>query len=336
MAQPHTAQPAKLPGFENNTRLRKKYLATQTRPTGGGLSSPVLTVSKVGLLKGIHLHISGTISSGGLSALNALGKASIIKRVTVRVNNGNVLFSVSGPGYHWLLRDNLDGYYNPFPGSDARSAVATGAYDVSMYIPLMLNEHDAKGLIMLQNEGTQLTVEIDWESDANIATGISSMTGNAVPTLEFFQLPKSEADWPNIFLLHSIIEDQLVISATSGDQTYAWPKGNVYLAMYHGYGFGVSGADSWTRAALRANQTDYLEDWLPAYADYKWANDHPTTRPAGTFNFDLIGSSGLGAFGGARDQIDSAYAAEIQTVVTVNAAKTLYAIRRMLIPATYP
>lgn len=336
MPQAQLAQPAKLPGFENNTRLRKKYLATQVRPTGGGLSSPTLAISKVGLLKGIHLDITGTISSAGLSNLNALGKSSIIKRVTVRVNNGNVLFSMSGPGYHYLLRDNLDGYFNPFPGSDARSAVATGAYNVSMYIPLMLNEHDAKGLIMLQNEGTLLTLEIDWESDANIATGISSMTGNAVPTLEFFNLPKDQTDWPNIFLLHSIIEDQLPISATSGDIVYPWPKGNVFLAMYHGYGFGVSGADSWTRAALRANQTDFLEDWLPAYADYVWANNHPTTRPAGTFAFDLIGSSGLGAFGGARDQIDSAFAAEINSVVTINAAKTLYSVRRMLIPAVYP
>jgi len=331
---PNTAQPAHIPGFEFNTRLRRKVLPAITRPPGGGLSSPVTQIAKVGLLKGIHLAITGSLG-GTLTSPNALGKSSIIKRVRVSINNGNVLFSMSGPGYHYLLRDFLDGYYNPFPGSDARSAVAPGAFDISMYIPIMLNEHDAKGLLMLQNEGTYVTLEVEWEADANVASAPTFTSCQAVPTVEWFQVPAQQNDWPDIFNFHSIIEDQIVVSQTSGDFQYRWPPGNIYLAMYHGYGFGAAGADNWTQAILRANQTDAIYQDNPAWQSYLWANNHPTTRPSGVFAFDLLGSSGLGAFGMPRDQIDSAAAADIYSVVTVSASGTLYAVRRMLIPAQY-
>lgn len=326
-------QPSHIPGFDNNTRLRTKVQPSITRPTGGGLTS--FSLSKVGLLKGIHLGITGAITSGGLSALNAAGKSSIVKRVRCSVNNGNMVFSVSGVQFHWILRDFIDGYYNPFPGGDGRSAVATGNYRIDMYIPIMINERDPIGLFLLQNEQTVVTVEIEWESDVTVATGITTLTGTAVPTLEFFQVPQYQADWPDIFTFHSIIGDENVVAQASGDYSYAWPKGNVYLQMLHGYGIGVSGTDSADKIILRANQTDTLYEHTPSYQDFLFADNHPTTRPAGVYALDLMGSSGIGAFGSARDQIDSASAADLYSILTVNAAKTLHSVRRMLIPAQY-
>lgn len=327
-------QPAAAIPFSQSTRLRSKILPTITRPTGGGLSSPATQLPQVGLLKGIHLAITGTLG-GTITSPNALGQASILKRVSLSVNNGNKLFSVSGAGYFYLLRDFLDGYYNPFPASTARNAVATGAVNLDLYIPVMLNEHDPIGLVMLQNQATLVTLELEWESDANVGTGATFTNFQAVPTMEYFQVPDDIRSYPDLTVFHSIIEDQIVVSQTSGDFQYQWQRGNIYLQMLHGYGFAASGADNWTKAVLRANQSDVIYETTPSYQNFLWSDNHPTTRPAGVFGFDLLGSSGIGAFGSSRDQIDSTKAADIYSVITVTGAGTLYAIRRMLIPATY-
>src|SRR5574337_741646 len=117
-------------GFEQNTRQKTTILSTITRPTGGGLSTRDLP--KNGLLARIYLNISGSVA-GTLSAPNALGFASIVRRVRLRTNNQIEIFNVSGAGWAYLLQDHLElqtGFAQP--QATGRSAVTATTFNLDM------------------------------------------------------------------------------------------------------------------------------------------------------------------------------------------------------------
>src|SRR5262245_25575050 len=106
--------------FDAATRRKIIPLTSQSRPTGGGTIR--FTFPRSGLLARIYLGITGTVT-GSLSAPNGAGFASIVRRVRVYLNSGVELFSVSGPGYHYLLRGMSELQSDEVPQSNARSAV---------------------------------------------------------------------------------------------------------------------------------------------------------------------------------------------------------------------
>src|SRR5215469_8536273 len=153
-------------GFVANTRRKVVQLPTQTRPAGGGTTS--INLPKTGLLAGIFLAIRGTVG-GTVTTANALGYASIINRIRLTLNSGIDIFNVSGAGYNYLLREVVESEYVDISGqNNARSAVAAGAFNLDMFIPVAINMRDPLGLILLQNEQTLLTLNIDWNADGNV------------------------------------------------------------------------------------------------------------------------------------------------------------------------
>lgn len=312
--------------FEEKTRLYRATLPTLTKPASGGLTT--LALPKSGLLARLYLLITGSIA-GTLTAPNALGMASVIRQVRLTANSGLDIFNVSGAGYHYLLRNQHCIYFDPFPGSNARSAVTAAAFDVSMLIECQVNQNDPIGLIMLQNERTQLTLQVQWETDANVATG-ATVTASCIPIMEYFAVPVDEADWPPITVAHAHIEEQVAVPA-SGDFTYYWPRGNTYLQMLHGFGIGATPADNWSRVRIRQSQNTFLEDYTPGAASALYALNHPSARILGTIPIDFMGDDGLGAFGRPRDFINSAVLTDLATILTTTGSGTLYAVRRQIV-----
>jgi hypothetical protein len=318
-------------GFERNTRLKRVQLPTLTKPTGGGITS--IELPKTGFLARLYLNISGSIT-GTLSSPNALGMSSIIKRIRVTTNSGIDLYNVSGAGYGYLLQNFLElgtGPKAPSTQNMFNTAVSATSYNLNMMIPIQLNRRDPIGLILLQNEQLQVILTVEWEADATVATG-ATVTGTCVPTLEFFTVPPDKADWPELSFVHQVIEDQIAIGA-AGDYIYNLPRGNAYLQANLGYGISAVGADNWTRAILRINQSDILEDRTPANSNLLYSSmSEGQTRLAGVIPFDMLGSDGFGSYGSARDFINSALLTDLQVVLTTTATGTLYSVRRMLLP----
>jgi hypothetical protein len=194
----------------------------------------------------------------------------------------------------------------------------------------MLNMSDPVGLIMLQNEQLQVLLSVEWEADATVGTG-ATVTGTATPVIEFFTVPPDKADHPPLNVIHQIIEDQISIAAT-GDYIYNLPRGNTYLQLLLGYGINASAADNWTRAILRVNQSDIIEDWSVGVANAMDGYHSGYTRGLGEIPFDFLATDGLGNYGSARDAINSALLTDFQLVLTASATGTLYVVRRMLMP----
>lgn len=311
--------------FNLNTRRKSLIWEDIVRPTGGGIVPRSLP--KSGLLAGIVLAIRGTITSGGLSALNALGKASIIKRVRVAINGGLVVVDISGPGYHYLLRPHHDFGFDPHPQSDARSAVATGAFNLDMYIPLAYNLRDPIGLLMLQSDANQVQLTIEFEADANIATGITTLTCTVRPVPIYMAMPESEANLPPLNIFHQLLEESEAISAAT-TKNYVWPKGGTVIQMLHGAGMGVAGSDICTAYNVRAGQSDYIHRSDLQYFDVMEGVTTGHTRLAGTVPFDMAGTSGLGVYDLLRDPVDTTDTSDITSEITLSGATTLYSLRR--------
>lgn len=310
--------------------------ATLTKPPGGGTTSWQLPAA--GILKGIRLQITGAVS-GALSAPNAFGFSSVVRRIRLVPNVGNIIFDFSGQGYHWLLRDKMDEMYNPdfyvAASHGGRDPVAPTTFDISMYIPVMLNQREPVGMWMLQNLQSILTLFVDWEADATVATG-ATVTATAVPTLELLTVPDDYGDGsvyrPLFQRIHTILEEQETISAT-GDYTKTINRLGTFLQILHASNHGVAGADNFDHARLRINQTNWLDDKYPDYLNYQYSRNHPGLRRApGTIQFDFMSQSGLATYSNQRDTLDSTKLTDLASVVTISSTATvpttLYTIRR--------
>lgn len=314
--------------FNSLTRNKMARLPLLTRPTGGGTVQAQLP--KSGFLASLHLIIRGSVA-GALSAPNAQGFASIVRRVRLTTNAGIDIVNISGPGYFQLLQNLLEtGAFVPTTQNQGGTVVTATTFNLDMYIPLMINRKDPIGLVHLQNEQTVVTLSVEFEADATVATG-ATVTATVDPYIEFFTVPGSVEAYPPLNVLHIIQEENQVVSG-AGDVQYSPPRGNIYLALAHGMGMAASGADTWSRAFLRLNQTDniYADD-VPNHQDFLFRLLHGRARPLGTIFFDFMGNSGFGSYGLTRDVIDSSLVTDFQSVITATGATTLYTMRRQLL-----
>lgn len=308
------------------TATRRKILPIASKAKGS--ENPVtFRLPKVGILAGIHLLITGAVA-GTLSAPNAFGMASIVKRVRLTANNGIDILNFSGPEYHYLLRDQIEDYKDPVADSTARNVVTAVAFDISMYLPVAVNLRDPVGLLMLQSEGTEYTLTVEFEADATVATG-ATVTATVAPHLVLFSVPADRKDWPDFSRVHRIIAEEPVISAT-GEYRYKPPRGNAYLQLLYGLGMAQAGSDKFSRVQL-ATGSDVIMDLTPNAFDIEYSHTHGRARLAGTFVFDFLGSSGLGSYGSTRDIVYSQALTDLDVVITVSTADTLYALRREIV-----
>lgn len=316
-------------GFINNTRLKHIPLSSMTKPTGGGVTS--VTLPQTGILQGIHVPVSVTLS-GTLSNLNALGLASIIKRIQVKVNSGHTIYDVSGAGIFYLLKEMIQENYQVPAYSDALLAVSTGTKVLDFYLPIALNNRDEIGLIMLQNVATFVTLSIEWEADTTVATG-ATITGTATPFITILEVPDNVKDYPDMSTIHQVQEEQIAVSA-AGDFDHQISIGATLVGEYYLFSAG------YTSAQLRVQQSNILATLTPAQHrllyNFQTGRDLLLSGTAitGSNNrlfWDLAGSDGLGQLGSLRDFINTQALTNIFTRLTAVGAGTLYAVRRQIL-----
>ena len=318
--------------FVRSTRLKYLNLAAITKGTGGG-AFPVQLPSS-GLLHRVYLYASMTVA-GSLSAPNAKGACSIISNVRLDLNTGFQIFNISGAGYTWLLRDQIDLYQDPTPQNQGRNAVTATTFNLDMVLPVAINAKDPIGLIALQNQETIATLTVTFESDTTVATG-ATVTGSVSPLLAILEVPADPDNWPRLDVIHQILEDQASVPA-GADYTYNWPRGGTYLTVFH-----LMFANGFTQAVVRAQQSNYLATFTPgrmitlqnsiAQRDMTLAGGAITGVDKRIF-VDFAGSDGLGMFNTGRDVLPTKDLTDMATVITPAGAATLITLRRQLVQA---
>lgn len=314
--------------FDNATRRKIVQLTTQSKPTGGG--TVTFQLPRTGLLARVYLKIRGTVS-GTVTTANALGFSSIIRRVRLTANSGIDVFNMSGAGYHYLYHNMQEDEHDVAPQSDGQVAVTATTFNLDMVIPIQINQRDPVGLIMLQSEQTVLTLTVDFEADSGVVlSGGGTLVATVTPYLELFTVPVDSADWPPLNMVHQTLEDATAVAAT-GEFTYTWPRGNTYLQVIHGLGYGHTPSDDVDRVQVRLNQSDYLIDVDVDWFDLERNYSAGTPRNIGQFPIDLMGSAGLGMYDKMRDTINSALVTDLATVLNATATGTLTTVRRQLV-----
>jgi hypothetical protein len=316
--------------WPNNTRQFFTDLGAKAGPLAGG--AVTFDVPRVGILSSIHLMITGTVG-GTVNTPNPLGFSAAVSSVVVQANSGLQLVSLSGPGYHYLLRDQLEMLTDVASAEvNGRTAVTAAAFDDSMFIPIAINSRDPIGLINLQNEDTLLQIVVNFATP--VVTGGSTATFTALsaqPFLELFSMPINKDDMPRFDYAHTITEEQESI-AGAGVYTKNWLRGNIYLEMLHGVGIAVAPSDAFSTAQVRVDQNRFLyPNITPAFADKYYAKYRGRARLKGVLPIDFFNSSGLGNYASMRDAIDSAQLTDLSTLITATGAVTLYSTKRQLV-----
>lgn len=317
--------------FVDNTRLKLVKTQTMTRPVGGGQT--FVELPKAGILMGILIPISVTIA-GTLTVPNADGLASVIKRIRLQINAGQVIFDISGRGYFYLLSQMIQDNYNMAIYTNALAAVTAATFNLDIFIPVALNTRDEIGLIMLQSLQTFATLVIDWEADTTVATG-ATITGTASPELMIFEVPSDKADMPRLNTIHQVLEETVAISA-AGDYDHHIPIGATLVGEYYLIPAGYSNCQ------LRLQSSNVIEDFTPQQHRlfYLLVTSRDLTLAGAYTGFlnriflDFAGSDGLGQFGSVRDLINTGALSDIVTRITMVGATTLTAVRRQIVQLT--
>lgn len=314
--------------FNNSTRMKRAQIGTLTAPAAGGATT--LQLPKSGLLARLYLHINYVLAGAG-AVPNPLGMSSAIRRVRLTLNSGIQLVDISGPGYSYLMMEGQESAYHLGQiQHQGRVVVANGTYNLDMVLDVQINQRDPIGLIMLQNEETLATLTVDWEDPVTVNGAGSTATATCDVVMEWFTVPAKVEDWPPLNLVHQYLEETRVV-AGAGQVTYDVPRGNTYLALYHGLGIAVAGADGWSAASLRVNQSDFLEQHTPSSQDQVTIYQKGRARPLGGIFYDFLGASGMGSYGTSRDLFNSALVTSMDSVITATGAGTLYTLRRQLV-----
>lgn len=223
---------------------------------------------KVGLLKRIIALFEGTITlSGAGSTLGPEGPWSIISRLRLTANGNTALFDASGYGSMITSLFSAQGFSGyggrpivpdsatvPGPTATAFSAanyaagVANGAntWRFAIEIPLALADdwRDPVGLILAAAPDTVLQLEVTWCAAA-IATATSrsapithatntvTVSATLTPFVEFFTIPASPADYPDLRRIHTWSEQGPQNITANGDQDVVLQRGNTLMRVAH-------------------------------------------------------------------------------------------------------
>lgn len=325
--------------FETATRQNIRKIAQLPFQSAQRVSKDL---PRTGLLASLLIRVKGTLTvtnGTGTSALklNQYGRPfGLLDRVTVKTNNSTSIVDVSGHGL--ALRNMIDD--NAFfdvpaanmiapessnPSYQFGTAAGANAVEFTLRVPIMVNDRDAVGLLLLQNGETLVSVNLDWANEANLFTltgnAAVAFTGNAIITMEYFDVPVNKADYPNLAIIHTLLEDTIAINGT-GSTEYQVPRGNIYQRLFHRVllNDAPAAATDIDNLKLKYNQAlnPYAIDAEDVLAMQRLRYKRDLFKGTYVWDFAYQGQPG---FGGHRDLVNSAGITDfISEIVVANGA----------------
>lgn len=328
------------------TETRQNIRSAGRRDYVGGSRSD-LPLPRVGYLRAIHIHITGNMQvtpGTGTATLSEKAPWNLINRLRYQIGSATEVVNTSGWGAYLVeLHKRLS--YRPETGSRANlpatafagqvyAASATAganAWEFGLTIPIVPNERDEVGLILLQAEGTVTQLLMEWQNAGGptaefpiVTTGnaTAAFTGYADVYLETFTVPASVNDQPLLNRIHQITERTDNIFST-GTISVKLLNENVYLRLIHSVEInGALNTDAVVSRKFRYNVTDTPYE-LGRKMDLQlargsWAKDFPK----GVYHWDFF-DQGYPNFGSDRDLVQAAGLAEVESMFEIDPTTTL-------------
>jgi hypothetical protein len=217
------------------------------------------------------------------------------------------------------------------------SALSAGTYPVDLYwvVPIAEDEIDLSGAIFAATSSTDLTIQIDMETAANLfaltGTATATLTGNIQTTSIKYSIPigaDGQIVVPDLSLFHSYIQSRTTSLGTGGNETRLIGQGAGKTLLRTSF-------QTWngaTPAPLKMNDTNYGEiAWR--YGSNETPDDYLTggiLREINErmYNCDVGGQWGFGCIDFAnenafRDAVDMGTTSDLRLLTTIQSGVTL-------------
>ncbi len=292
-------------------------------------------IPKVGYLAAIGANVEVNVTTGATGVyansttrtkVGGVTPYSAINRIRLVNNSANEIYSTTWWGnYLWnrTLRDGFD--YRNIPTSfgaetdliynlAAGSVAATAyTYRAPIWIPIAYNPSLQGGLLLMQNDYTRYTLEVQW---GDVAANLLGLSGTApaltlgtiavTPWVRYFNVPASAKSQPDISRVHQIREITQDITGT-GDLVYRPQIGPTYLKMIHelvnnGAGLGASSVNTISLLYSASQRPLNLTPRQAGFRHYDW---YGMAMPQGVYVHDFAQGSGITRYADERDFVDT-------------------------------
>lgn len=331
MAEQLTAQQrAQL--FAMQTRQNLQMLAKQSASVTP--ATVQFSLPKARLLAGAMVRVKGNLNltHASLTSINAdhftLPKA--IRRISLDLNNGFQPIVLSGTECKmWNLVDifpentvasaNNEFYHVPTSPLKASSEGADNKFAFTFDLVTALNRRDPIGLILLQNDQTNVTLSIDFGMGSEMIDGADGFTADLKDVvvevmLETFSIPSNANAFPDLSVL-KMVNGRKDSLPTAGQQIIKLSTGQIYrkimFRLLDENGVPMSLDDLTSNIDIVFNQADVNYSVSPELLRLYNQRMLGYQLPDGMFVFDFSNSGGFTNMGGSRDYIDSANLTEM-------------------------
>jgi hypothetical protein len=327
-------------GFLESTRQNIRRAGRLDFASAGQAQLPL---PRVGYLSKIHIHVTGTMDvtlGGGTATLSEKGPWPLLRRARYQIGSGTELFNTSGYGAFLVdLMSKLgyeadDGQVSASFASqiyNAPTAAGANAWDFHLTIPIVPNDRDLLGLILLQAEGTVTNLLLEWQVPYGITqdfpvvvTGAATaaFTGRADIYLETFTVPAELENQAPLDRVHQVLEQVSYIGAV-GDNTVKLLEENTYLRILHSIEVnGLLNNDALESMQFRYNVTDVPYDIDRQMKLYLQRRDYVRDFPKGLFYWDFF-NQGYPNYGGDRDLVMASGLAELESILRIASGTSL-------------
>lgn len=326
----------------------------QILPTLGASADSTVSfqLPKARLLAETKLMIKATVNAKHSSLTsytpNALAPFTLIKRLTLEMNNGFAPFVLDGVDLGILskmvhngsaVNSATSGRGRVVQGLTASSAGTDNEVRFVVDLQNALNDRDPIGLILLQNEETIVTCTINIGNGSDLlvpgATGYTMALSNVsiTPVTETFSIPAHPNAFPDISIL-KLVQSQKEAVPGAGGYTVKLPVGTTFrkIALYLTDSNGVGVADSALSGNFEIvfNQADTPYRISPDALSAINADQYGQPLPQGVWAFDFSAMMGYAGYSGSRDYIDSERMTELWIRIPTAGAGQVKTVYEML------
>lgn len=300
MAEYTAQQKAQL--FAMSTRQNWQMLAKQVVTTVP--QTVQFTLPKARLLAGLYVDLKATF--GDIAGVTAESISKLVRRVSLDLNNGFAPFVISGEQCRMYNMIDLhtgnmkDNWIAKLDGKVAH---------LRMFLPCTTNPRDPVGLILLQNDQTNVTLSIDLGLGTETGAGADPTKVEINVMAETFSIPANANAYPDITVL-KMVNGRKDSMATEGQQVIKLTTGTIYRKLMFRVldedGEAMDVADITSNIELIFNQADINYSISAEMLRLLNEKQFGAELPQGMYVFDFSNGGGLVNLGGTRDFIDSA------------------------------
>jgi hypothetical protein len=331
---------------QNFARSTRKYPQSYPTITGNAGETKRFSLQKVRLTSKLRLLVTATLTATHASATSytpaLLAPYTLLRALRVTTNMSYTPWLSSGVGAYMkmfprLFADQILPVYptTAAPGTDAEKrawayqgkAAASGGGAANQIafvvdVPFTVNDRDPIGLILTQNQETQVDVEFDLGTAADLvgAAQTPTFTLSAIsvtPFVEAFSVPVDPNAIPDLTVIKQVAEQNY--TTTAGRYEYLLPTGatyrNIMFYVTDATGNPVDDTSFTGNFEFVFNGSD-IPYRIPAPILSRMATEQlGCPLPKGMFMLDFS-SQGLINYGGTRDLVDTERLTDLRLVTS--------------------